>query len=189
MTDIAPELLEAVSGRLQRYMATDKTLGPLVWAIRDGKANYQTVNRYAIRLGELLSDALRREISVDKLPDGRMYYNIAERVLGPLLENNHELVADAAEAAQNAMNAAAGIGMKAVRPELNRSRVDGLIEKVSSYESYVDAERHPGERGRPGPSRSPSDGYANRRGGLLPLVLQPGRRICLPCGAGCLPPA
>ena len=97
MTDVAPELLEAVSGRLQRYMATDKTLGPLVWAIRDGKANYQTVNRYAIRLGELLSDALRREISVDKLPDGRMYYNIAERVLGPLLENNHELVADAAE--------------------------------------------------------------------------------------------
>lgn len=140
MTDVAPELLEAVSGRLQRYMATDKTLGPLVWAIRDGKANYQTVNRYAIRLGELLSDALRREISVDKLPDGRMYYNIAERVLGPLLENNHELVADAAEAAQNAMNAAAGIGMKAVRPELNRSRVDGLIEKVSSYESYADAE-------------------------------------------------
>ena len=140
MTDAAPELLKAVSGRLQRYIATDKTLGPLAWAIRDGKADYQTVNRYAIRLGELLSKALRREISADNLPDGKMYYNIAERVLGPLLEGNHRMVADAAEAAQNAMNKAAGIGLKAVRPDLNKSRVQGLVEKVSSYETYAEAE-------------------------------------------------
>ena len=40
MTDVAPELLKAVSGRLQRYIATDKTLGPLVLAIRKGKADY-----------------------------------------------------------------------------------------------------------------------------------------------------
>ena len=59
--------------------------------------------------------------------------------LGPLLENNHELVADAAEAAQNALNAAAGLGLKAVRPTLNQSRVDGLIDKVSSYENFEDA--------------------------------------------------
>lgn len=140
MTDVAPELLEAVRGRLQRYIATDKTLGPLVWAIRDGRANYTTVNQYAIRLGELLAQALRREISVNNLPDGKMYYNIAERVLGPLLEENHRKVAAAAEAAQNAMNKAAGIGLKAVKPGLNKSRVQGLVEKVSSYETYAEAE-------------------------------------------------
>lgn len=140
MTDVAPELLEAVQKRLKVYMASDKTLGPLVWAIRDGKANYQTVNSYAIRLGELLSQALRREISADKLPDGRMYYNIAEQILGPLLERNHRMVADASEAAQNAMNKAAGIGLKSVRPDLNKSRVQGLVEKISSYETYAEAE-------------------------------------------------
>ena len=139
MTDVAPELLERIQKTFGTFQAGDSKLWEMYWEIRDGKANYETVNRYAIRLGELLSDALRKEISVDTLPDGRMYYNIAERVLGPLLENNHELVADAAEAAQNAMNAAAGLGLKAVRPALNQSRVDGLIDKVSSYESFEDA--------------------------------------------------
>lgn len=140
MTDVAPELLEAVSGRLKVYIATDKTLGPLAWAIREGKADYETVNSYAIRLGELLSQAIRREVSADKLPDGRMYYEIAEKLLAPLLEGNHAMVADAAVAAQEAMNKAAGIGLKAVRPPINESRVQGLVEKVSSYESYTEAE-------------------------------------------------
>lgn len=139
MTDVAPELLERIRKTFGTFQAGDSKLWEMYWEIRDGKANYETVNHYAIRLGELLSDALRKEISADTLPDGRMYYNIAERVLGPLLENNHELVADAAEAAQNAMNAAAGLGLKAVRPTLNQSRVDGLIDKVSSYENFEDA--------------------------------------------------
>ena len=139
MSDIAPELLEQVRRTFQTKRANDKTLGSLYWAIQDGRADYETVNRYAIRLGELLAESMKLKISASDLPDGRFYQELAEELIAPLLTDNYELISTAAVTAQNAMNRAAGIGLKAVKPTINRNRVQGLVDKVSSYETYEKA--------------------------------------------------
>lgn len=138
MTDVAPELLERVKSSFTNKRNTDKILGKLYWKIQDGTATYKDASEYAERLGDLLAESLRQVISANDLPDGRMYYNIAERVLGTSLLDNYNLTADVAMAVQESMNRAAGIGLKAVRPELNTSRVQGILDKVSEAESFED---------------------------------------------------
>lgn len=138
MTDIAPDLLEEIEKVFTIKRERDKILGPIYWKIQEGKGTYRDVAEYADRLGEILAEAMKLRISTDNLPDGRMYYNIAERVIGPLLKEDHELIADAAVAAQESLNRAAGLHLKAVRPKLNEDRLEGLIDKISTAENFDD---------------------------------------------------
>lgn len=138
MTDIAPEILERVETIFQNKFTRDKTISALYWRVQQGTATYKEVNEYAVRTGELLAAALWRGVSSSDLPDGRMYYNIAERVLTPTLANNYELVSAVAVQVQESMNKAAGIGIKAIKPELNTDRIDGLVNKVCAAQSFED---------------------------------------------------
>lgn len=129
MQDIAPELLE----RIRREFLS------LLGETGQAPADYAGAMQYAERVGDALAEALRRHLSADLLPDGRMYWNIADRVLRPLLEEDHALVSAAAQAAQQALNTAAGIGIKAQAAPLDTSRVEGILNAVSSAEQYEDA--------------------------------------------------
>lgn len=136
MTDIAPEILERVEAIFQNRFTKDKTIADLHRRVQQGTATYKEVNEYAVRTGEILAEALRRGVSSSELPDGRMYYNIAERVLTPTLTNNYEIVSGVAVQVQESLNKAAGIGIKAIKPELNTDRIDGLVNKVSAAQSF-----------------------------------------------------
>ena len=43
---------------------------------------------YAELLGEVLSESFKDVLTPDALPDGKMYYNIANRTVKPLLREN-----------------------------------------------------------------------------------------------------
>lgn len=139
-TDIAPELLAKVQDRFNSYLKGNRKITVIYNKIRDGtKLTYDEANEYAQELGDILARAFKREITADALPDGKLYYNIADRVVRPMLINNHSLIADVAEYTQNSLNKAAGIGLKAVVPPLNVSRTDGLVDKSSSYNTIEEA--------------------------------------------------
>lgn len=139
MTDIAPELLEEVRQVFMSYRNSDKLLGQLLSKIEEGRGNYQDVSDYAVRLGELLSKALKLRVSADNLPDGKLYYNIAEKLLGPLLKENHELISYAARITQQSLNKAAGLGVKAVVPKLDEERLNELFNLAASYDNFEKA--------------------------------------------------
>lgn len=140
MADVAPELLEKVQEQFSSYLNDNKKVTKIYNKIRDGtKLAYDEANEYAQELGDILARAFKRVFTPETLPDGKLYYNIADRVLRPMLENNYKLIADVAEYTQNSLNKAAGIGLKAVVPPLNLSRVDGLIDKSSSYGTIEEA--------------------------------------------------
>ena len=63
-----------------------------------------------------------------------MYYNIASRIIPETLQHNHELITEVTAKIQEDLNKRAGIGIKAIKPELNEDRIKGLIEKVSNVE-------------------------------------------------------
>ena len=136
MSDIVPALLESIESDFTKRLEQDTMLSELGKIIGSGQATFEAASDYSRRLGELLSGVLREHISADMLPDGRMYYNIAERVLRPMLSNNYELAADAAAQVQQSLNRAAGLGLKAIKPAPDMERIGGIVDKVSVAENF-----------------------------------------------------
>lgn len=138
MTDIVPELFEKIEKEFKEKFETDDTIKRVYDLVQSGKANYEQVNEFASRTGEICSAVLQKYITSDTLPNGKMYYNIAERILRPRLANCHALVADVAANVQSDINKKLGIGIKGIKPTLNESRLSGIIEKITSAEQFED---------------------------------------------------
>ena len=134
--DIAPALLDAIRQDFERNLGGRQRAVQLLEKIQAGGANYADAGDYAEEVGTALADAFRANLSSSILPDGRMYYNIADRVVRPLLEQDHALVAEAAQTVQQSLNTAAGLGLKPQAVPLNESRVQGLLDKISNAEQF-----------------------------------------------------
>ena len=131
MTDIAPQLWEKISAEFETALKTDEEIARLYEKIRSGKATYEEALRFSERVGMLSSSALTDNITAEVLPDGKLYYNIAERTVRPALERDYALISDAAADVQKSLNEAAGIGLNPVSPELNEDRLSGLIDTLT----------------------------------------------------------
>ncbi|MDU5952904.1 MAG: hypothetical protein E6Z06_08555 [Clostridiales bacterium] len=90
-------------------------------------------------MGQLLADAFGSEIEPGVLPDDKMYYNIAKRIIGPSLQYNYDLVGDYARDVQTLLNEQAGLSIKGIKPEINQDRIAGIINKISNYKTFDQA--------------------------------------------------
>lgn len=136
MEDIAPGLLAKIKEDFEKTVKKDKVLKEVTELGQN--ATYADANRFAIRAGELMAQAYKNNISSDILPDGRMYYNIASRIIPETLKESYNLISGMTELIQKALNEQAGIGLKAIRPEFNTDRVDGIVNKIATAEYYDD---------------------------------------------------
>ena len=138
MEDIAPQLLETLRSRFSEKVSVNPKIRALMKKIKDGNATYVDAEDYAHLIGTALADVFRENLSSAVLPDGRMYYNIAERVLRPLLEEDHAIVSEAAATVQTFLNQKANLGIKAQTVAVNDDRIYGIVNKVSEAEVYDD---------------------------------------------------
>lgn len=138
MEDIAPGLLLRIKASFRKEMSDNQTIQELLKKIEEGTATYRDAEQYALQIGEALSKAFVKNLGDVALPDGKMYYNIADRVLRPMLEEDHTVVSDAARLVQESLNQKAGIGLKAKTVAVNENRVQGIVDKVSNAESFKD---------------------------------------------------
>ena len=136
--DIVPSLLKKIKSEFEGARLDSEVLKDLLSKLHHSKASYLDANQYAIEIGEILSKTLGASLTNETLPDGKMYYNIAQRVLTDVLERNYELVSDYAEQVQKNLNSEAKIGLAAQVPELNQDRIDGLVNRLASEESFDD---------------------------------------------------
>lgn len=132
MDDIAPELLERIRQDFNNAYTNSEKITSLLAKVKAGRATYAEANEYAVELGEILASAYNKNITSAVLPDGQMYYNIAKRIIEPTMSNNYNLIADTSMQVQKSLNGAAGIGIKAIKPELNSERISGIINRISS---------------------------------------------------------
>lgn len=137
-TDIVPELLENIQRDFNTALSRNEKLLNIQTMIENGTATYQQANEYAIEVGETLSRTFQVHIKSDTLPDGYMYYNIAERILNPTLSNNHVIVARVSAEIQEQLNKTAGLGLKGVRPKVNQLRIDSIINRITAEETFDD---------------------------------------------------
>lgn len=138
MEDIAPKLLKKIQDDFKNKFDNSKIIRELYRKVEQGNVTYKEANEFAIEVGELLSGSFKKNLSSSVLPDGRMYYNIADRIIRDALGNNYELVADISAKIQEILNKKAGIGIKAIKPKINEDKVRGIVDIISGKEKYDD---------------------------------------------------
>lgn len=138
MEDIVPELLKKIRSEFISAIGQSSELKDIEEKIAKGTATYAEVNQYAVEAGNILARAYKNNISSEILPDGKMYYNIADRVIGTTMKEDYDLISDVSMRIQKDLNEAAGIGLNAVAPGMNEDRISGIINRVSAAENYDD---------------------------------------------------
>lgn len=138
MIDIAPELLAKLQEAFKAKFRASSKVKKLNELISAGKANYRDANEFAIEIGEILARVYQENLSGSNLPDGKMYYNIAQRVIEPTLKQNYELTSAYSADVQQALNKQAGISLKAQKPAFNQDRVDGIVNRLAEAEQFDD---------------------------------------------------
>ena len=136
--DVLPKLLQEVKKEFELSYGESEIIRNAFATLEAKKATYKTANEFAIEIGEILSKALGASISADKLPNGKMYYNIAQRLLTDVLGRNHEIVSSYASDIQKNLNDEAKIGLKVQVPELNQDRIAGIINRFASEDNFED---------------------------------------------------
>ena len=134
--DIVPELLELIEKEFDEKTLSSSKIKKALQSLIDNKATYEDANEFAIEVGEILSDVLSKNITVKVLPDGKMYYNIADRLLNTTMNKNYSLISDFTADIQTELNHQAGLKLKGQKPELNQSRIDGIVERLSTAEEF-----------------------------------------------------
>lgn len=138
MEDVAPELLKKIRSEFICAIGQSSELKDIEEKIAKGTATYAEANQYAVEAGNILASAYKNNISSEILPDGKMYYNIADRVIGTTMKEDYDLISDVSMRIQKDLNEAAEIGLNAVAPEMNEDRISGIINRVSAAENYDD---------------------------------------------------
>lgn len=85
MEDIAPELYNRIQGEMKRMLAHAGNVTGLEKKIRMGKATQRDVSKYADIVGQAASRAFKSVIKLENLPDGKLYWNIADKTIGQTL--------------------------------------------------------------------------------------------------------
>lgn len=134
--DIAPELLEKIEHSFQRNIKNNRKIQELKRKLGRGEATYAEADQYAVEIGEALANAFHEHVSSDALPDGKMYYNIASRLISPPLKTSFAEISEYALTMQKGMNEKAQVGIKAQKAKYSISKEKGLIEYVCNAKSY-----------------------------------------------------
>ena len=138
MEDITPQLIQQITEEFRRTYAASVRIQELLGKVKQKTATYAEAQQYAIEVSRLIGNAYEKYISSATLPDGKMYYNIASRLIPETLDENHKLVSEYAADVQAALNKKANIGLKVQTAELDKDRVDGLVEMASNADQYDD---------------------------------------------------
>lgn len=139
VNDVAPDLAKAIEKSFERRMSNDKTVQRILRHVRDGTVTQAEVSAYAGRVGIAGSGALREVLVSEALPDGKLYWNIAERTILPQLERQHSLVNVAARTAQTAYNKQTGLGISSPVTSINIERVRGIMNMACADGANLDA--------------------------------------------------
>ena len=110
----------------------DRTLAATLKKVEAGTAGYPDAERAAYQIGRDLSRAFTGSIRADELPDGHMPQNVAEKLLLPMLREDHRLVSGLTERVQTALNQAAGIGLQVQTVEFAQDMAEGLVHKLTN---------------------------------------------------------
>lgn len=134
MSDFGMALLSGISKSFTTLRMRDRKLKQIANRVRDG-TDYSIANEYAIRTGELLSKAINENTQTLAF----MSRELAAEVLTPILTADHDMVTEVTDIIQQNMNNADGFMLGVQTPAVDTDRINGFIDKVSSYADFSQA--------------------------------------------------
>lgn len=134
--DIVPDLLEAIQNEYRNSKNKSDTLQKLIETLKKAKSDYSHAHEYSIQIGDLLVEAYKNNLI--NLPDNKMYFNIADRVLNPTMKEAFNDVSSYAADVQTELNHQAGLGIKGIKPDLNQDRIDGIVNRLAEADNFDD---------------------------------------------------
>lgn len=134
--DVSQELLKAVAKDFKTNYSKSKEVARLLKRIETGKATHSDSYRFALKVSEYLNKAINGNMTGETLPNGKLYYHIAEEVLTPLLNNNHALITNYAKDVQTMLNAKEDIPFKGRTAKCNADRIEGICSEYSRTDLF-----------------------------------------------------
>lgn len=125
--DIGIELHDKIKQAFDARCGKDSTLSHIKRKIENGTATMEDTSVYARRLGENLRKSIESTTKPDDLPGEKMYYNIAQSILEPLLRDNYDDVNTICAEVQRALDAKKGIGLKPQKADFPAERIRAAI--------------------------------------------------------------
>lgn len=135
--DVTPKIIADVNKEFSKNLANDKKAETLSRKLATGKAGYKDAYSYAESIGSARAKAFK-QISSATLPDGKMYYNIASRLMTDALTSDGNMIAEYASGVQKICNDKAKISLKALKAEVDPDRIDGFVQRLASEEVFDD---------------------------------------------------
>lgn len=136
--DIVPGIYNEIEKSFDLKTKESNIIKNKLKALKNKKANYKDANEFAVEVGKILADTFQDKIKTGDLPDGKMYYNIAKRLIEPNMVRNHDLVSEYSQEVQSILNKKANISIKAQKADLDQDRIDKLVDKITKYDSFED---------------------------------------------------
>lgn len=134
--DITPSLIQGIRTDFQKRYSKSQIIRTIKPKIEDGTATYEDAYKYASEIGNLRAKTIKNQISEDKLPDGKMYYNIAERVTSSCLGDDYEKVQEICNVAQKNKNKALKIGLSTIEEEIDEEGIKNIANMISNQDEY-----------------------------------------------------
>lgn len=128
--DIVPELLGKIKKAFESSVKNNAKVRKALSRLEAGAADLEDAHIYAEELGKILSDVLMKYVAYDSLPDGYLYWNIADRTIRPMLEENYRLINNTAADIQKLIDRANNIGLNPITGVNPAGRIKGLIDKA-----------------------------------------------------------
>lgn len=131
MADIGAELLGKIRAEFQKTCKADKYIQSVLKKIDGGTAKMEEVAMLSKQLGFRASQAIGAHVNVAALPDGKMYYNIADTILTGVLKDNYDVINSAAAECQKALDSQTGINITPQQAAFPTERVQTVVNAAS----------------------------------------------------------
>lgn len=137
--DIGEELLRAVRRDFRQELGDkDSKLAKILKRIQDGKGTFHDVALFSKECGAALSEAIAKNVTPDRLPDGQLYYNIADTILRATLKDNYDLVNMVAQAAQEQTDSKLNIHLAPQQAPFPEDRIHKIINGAADQTADSD---------------------------------------------------
>lgn len=128
MKDIVPELYEQIKADFDVRIRRDHDIQKMLSS--ETETSYSRLTEAAKRIGTYAVEALKKNLTEEKLPDGTLYWNIAKRTIEPLMQEAHTIVCALFAIIQKNNDTKAGIGLEPLIPDFNQERMNAILNKL-----------------------------------------------------------
>lgn len=132
MADIGAELLEKIRAYFKKKCQGDEYIQSVLGKVAAGTAQMEEISLLSQSIGFRASQAIAEFVNVAALPDGKMYYNIADTILSGVLKDNYEIINSAAAECQRALDRKMGINIEPQRAPYPAERVQAVAGAASA---------------------------------------------------------